>query len=134
MKKLSFAIFSVIFLVAMFSCASLSTEPSGPAWNASPAAMQQIFPDSEFIAQQGRGATRAAAEADASAAIARFFNTELSSRIDILEQSWERNGTAQAISQIETEIFIQAQMQIFGVRHVQDAYFDNRHGEWVTVA
>jgi len=96
--------------------------------------MRQVFPDSEFIAMQGRGVTRAAAEADGTAAIARFFNSEVVSRINILQQYWEGNGAAQAVTQVESELFIQAQMQLFGIRHAHDAHFDRRHGEWVTVA
>jgi len=122
----------IIFSVIFIACAS--TPSDSPIWNASPAAMWQMFPDSEFIAQHGRGATRAAAEAAGTAAIARFFNSEVVSRISIQEQYWEHNQGVQITTQIDSETFVQAQMQIFGVRHVQDAYFDRVHGEWVTVA
>jgi len=125
---------SLSFLAAIIF-ASCTGTPSAPlAWDASLAAMREIFPESEFIAQRGRGATRAAAEADATAAIARFLGSEVVSRIAVIEQGWERNGDAQARVEIEAEIFVQAQMQLFGVRHASDAYFDRRHREWVTVA
>jgi len=128
---------SKLFLLAftpilLATCASAPSEP--PSWDASHGAMEQAFPNSEFIAQRGRGATRIAAEADATAAIARFLNSEVVSRIAILEQGWEQNGEAGARTEIEAEIFVQAQMQLFGIRHTPDAFFDRRHGEWVTVA
>ena len=128
-QRLSFPVLAAIILAA---CAGAPAAP--PPWAASPGAMRLAFPDGEFIAQQGRGATRLAAEADGTAAIARFFNSEVVSRIAILAQYWERNGDTQAITEMETEIFVQAQMQIFGVRHTPDAFFDSRHREWVTVA
>jgi len=95
--------------------------------------MREAFPGGEFIAQQGRGATRAAAEADATAAIARFLGSEVFSRVAVLEQYWAENGESRAITEIESEIFVQAQMQLFGVRHAQDAHFDRGQG-WVAVA
>ena len=121
----------LFFALLLTACASA---PSAPPWDVSPAAMRQIFPDGEFIAQRGRGVTRAAAEADATAAIARFFNSEVVSRIAVLEQYWEQSGETQEVTQVESEIFVQAQMQLFGVRHTHDAYFDRRHREWITVA
>ena len=117
-------------ILAALTLAACAAAPP-PAWNASP---QQAFTDSEFIAQRGRGATRAAAEADATAAIARFLNSEVVSRIAILEQGWEQNGETGARTEIEAEIFVQAQMQLFGIRHTPDAFFDRTHREWVTVA
>jgi len=119
-------------LVAIFFAACAATPP--PAWDSSISAMQQAFPESEFIAQRGRGATRTAAEADATAAIARFLNSEVVSRIAVLEQVWERNGETGARTEIEAETFVQAQMQLFGIRHTPDAFFDRTHREWVTVA
>jgi len=126
--KTIFAAFAAIVLAACVAA------PATPPWDASPAAMREAFPDGEFIAQRGTGATRAAAEAAATAAIARFLNSEVVSRIAILEQGWEQNGETGARTEIEAEIFVQAQMQIFGVRHVRDPFFDGRLGEWVTVA
>ena len=117
--------------VLFIACAGA---PAPPPWDAATGAMQQTFPESEFIAQRGRGATRAAAEADATAAIARFLKSEVVSRIAVLEQGWEQNGEAGARTEIEAEIFVQAEMQLFGVRHVPDAWFDRTHREWNTVA
>jgi len=124
--------YAAIFALVFTACAGGPS--ASPAWDASPDAMRQIFPDSAFIAQQGRGVTRAAAEADGTAAIARFFNSEVISRIAVLEQYWEQNETVQAVTQVESELFVQAQMQLFGIRHAHNAHFDSRHGEWVTVA
>ena len=125
--RLCIAAIAIIFLA---SC----TSAPPPSWAASAADMRQAFPDGEFIAQQGRGATRAAAEVDGTAAIARFMNSEVVSRIALLEQAWEQNGESGSRSEIEAEIFVQAQMRLFAVRHTPDAFFDSRHREWVTVA
>jgi len=116
-------------------CASCVHLPTTPApWDASPTAIRQIFPDGEYIAQRGRGKTRAAAEADGAAQISLFFNTQISSQILITERSSERNGNAQSSTEFESETFVQSQMNLFGIRYAQDAYFDASQKEWVTVA
>jgi len=129
MNALSKPCLPILAALTLLACAAAPTP-----WHASPAAMQQAFPEDEFIAQRGRGATRAAAEADATAAIARFLNSEVASRVAVLEQTWEQNGVAGARTEIEAEIFVQAEMQLFGIRHSPDAFFDRTHQQWVTVA
>ena len=130
MSKLS-SIFPLLAILALSSCAGT---PATPTWAGSTAAMRDAFPESEFIALQGRGATRATAEADGTAAIARFFNSEVTSRIAVLERGWEGAGGSGSRSETEAEIFVQSQMQLFAVRHATDAYFDKAGREWVTVA
>jgi len=126
---------AILFLAlyAALGAASCAAAPP-PPWAASAADMRQAFPDDEFIAQQGRGATRAAAEADGTAAIARFFSSEVVSRVVVLERAWTQDGESGGRSEIEAETFVQAQMRLFAVRHAPDAYFDRRQGEWVAVA
>jgi hypothetical protein len=46
-----------IFVALLSSCASQPTAP----WDAYPAAIRQVFPDGQYIAQRGFGETRAAA-------------------------------------------------------------------------
>ena len=125
---------STFFLAPIIIVACAGTPSPQQTMYASPVATLEAFPDSVFIAQRGRGATRTAAEADATTAIARFLNSEVVSRIAVLEQSWGQNGDLGTRTEIETEIFVQAEMQLFGIRHTPDAFFDSTHGEWVTVA
>jgi hypothetical protein len=129
MKKTSVLIVLALLLA---SCASAPTTPA--PWDASPAAIRQVFPDSGYIAQRGRGAIRAAAEADGAAQIALFFNAQIGSQTRIAEQYSERNGRAQSNTEIETETFVRSQMNLFGIRYARDAYFDRQMREWITVA
>ena len=130
-KKGRICIFMLISVMVL-SCASSSG--SQARWDVSPDAMRQVFPDSRYIASQGRGATREAAEADGASQVARFFNTEVNTRLYAMDVFIERNGVGQTISEIEMETFIGSQMNLFGIRYATDAYFDRQHSEWVTVA
>jgi len=122
----------VVNFIFFYSCASTPTDPA--PWDVTPAAMRQHFPDSEFIAQRGRGATRAAAEADGAAQIARFLNTQISSQLRIAERENTQNGNTQSSTEIEQETFVQSHMNLFGIRYARDAYFDKQQKEWITVA
>jgi len=119
-----------IFCTFLLSCAAAPA----PVWVSSPEAMRLIYPDSQFIAQQGRGAVRAAAEANGAAQIALFFNSQISSHLRIAERESIRNGNTQSSTEIEAETFVSSQIHIFGIRYAQDPYYDSRYGEWVTVA
>ena len=121
---MSIKISSGILIVTIFVFVSCASQPATQApWDASPAAMRQVFPDSEYIAQRGRGAARAAAEADGVAQIARYFNTQISSQISITERETVQNGNANAETEIASETFVRSQMELFGIRYAADAYF-----------
>jgi len=123
---------SLLFAALISSCAS---QPSKPArWDASPTAMRQVFPDGQYIAQRGLGATRADAEVDAVAQIARFFNSQISSHVSLTERYTELNGNVQSSTEMESETFVDSQINLFGIRYAHDAYFDKQQKEWVTVA
>jgi len=132
-KAINLCCFGAAFFAALFS--SCAGQPSAPApWDASPAAMRQVFPDGQYIAQRGSGATRAAAEANAAAQMARFFNSQISSQVSLTERYAERNGNVQSGTEMESETFVNSQINLFGIRYALDAYFDKQQKEWVTVA
>ena len=118
-----------LFLL-LLSC----TTTSIPPWYSSHDAIRMFYPDSEYIAQRGRGATRAAAEANGAAQIALFFNSQIRSELRIAERETIINGFSQSSSDIESELFIKAEINLFGIRYAQDAYYNRAQNEWVTVA
>jgi hypothetical protein len=110
---------------------SCSTTPAVlPEWAASPSGIRQIFPDSEYIAQGGRGATREAAEAQAAAEIARFFSSQITASKGYQIST---NNTAETIT-TRDEAFVNAQIYLFGIRYAQDAFYRKDTNEWYTVA
>ena len=79
---------SVFSLLALpLSCAS---QGAIPPWDALPAVLRLYFPDSEYVAQRVQGHDTAIAEADGAAAIAQFFNSQISSQVSISEQYQEQ--------------------------------------------
>jgi len=122
----------ILLAILLASCATLPTTPA--PWDASPAAIRQVFPDSEYIAQRGSGKTKAAAEADGAAQIARFFNTQISSQVRMTDRYSEQNGNIQTSAEYESETFVRSQMELFGIRYTPDAYYNQQQKAWITVA
>jgi len=80
------------------------------------------------------GQPSAAAEADGAAQIARFLNSQISSRVSLSERYLEQNGNVQSSTEMESETFVNSQMNLFGIRYAPDAYFNKQQKEWATVA
>lgn len=125
MKKTVLLVGTIILLS---SCATIPTTPA--PWDASPAAIRQVFPDDEYIAQRGRGATRAAAEAQAAAEIARFISSQISAGKGY--QITTSSGAETVNTQ--DEAYVNSQINLFGIRYADDAYYRKDLKEWRTVA
>ena len=110
------------------TCAALPTNPA--PWDSSPSAIRQLFPDDEYIAQRGQGATRAAAEAQAASELARFLTSQIS-----VSRGYQI-VTTNAGENISThdEAYINSQINLFGIRYADDAYYRKDLREWRTVA
>lgn len=117
---------SLIF--ALYSCSSYPTTPA--PWDASPAAIRQVFPDGEYIAQRGRGKTRAAAEAQAAGELARFISSQITANkgYQITTNNTEENISTQ------DEAYVASRINIFGIRYADDAYYRKDLKEWRTIA
>jgi hypothetical protein len=116
-------------LIAL-SCATVPV----PDWAASLNAIRTVYPDSDFIAQRGRGATREAAEVAAAAEIARFFTSQISVNSGYRLSINQQNGEATESSQTTNEAFVQSQIALFGIRYAEDAFYNAAEKQWQTVA
>jgi hypothetical protein len=115
----------LINLLAL-SCAAV------PDWAASLSAVRTVYPDSDFIARRGSGATREAAEAAAASEIALFFSSQISVTISYRELISQQNGEVTEISEDSAEAFVQSQINLFGIRYAEDAFYHQQ--QWQTLA
>jgi PAS domain-containing protein len=128
--KRPYALLCLIGLISLFtlSCATV------PDWAASPSAIRAVYPDGDFIAQRGRGATREAAEVAAAAEIARFFTSQISANIVDRVSIKQQNGEVTESSESFAEALVQSQIDLFGIRFAQDAFYNTAEKQWQTVA
>jgi hypothetical protein len=120
-------------VLASLAVSSCATAPV-PDWAASASAIRAVYPDSDFIAQRGRGATREAAEVAAAAEIARFFNSQISAHSGVRMSINQQNGESTESSQTFDEAFVQSQIDLFGIRYAEDAFYNKAEKQWQTVA
>lgn len=115
--------------------AACATPPDAPApWAQTPQALRQIFPDSEYIAQRGRGKTPQAAEADAAAQIARYITSQVNTTQGYRIFSTQING--QETEKLETinEAAVKTEIDLFGIRYADGAFYDTARREWHAAA
>ncbi|MDR1390325.1 MAG: hypothetical protein LBJ31_10180 [Treponema sp.] len=130
-KKLNILLCLIVLMILLtLSCTTVPV----PDWAASPSAIRTVYPDSDFIAQRGRGATREAAEVAAAAAIARFISSEISANSRYREVINQQNGETTENLETSAEAFVKSQIELFGVRYVEDAFYNKAEKQWQTVA
>lgn len=139
MKKQHFCLASLLAAVcaAVFTavCAACAALPAAIApWSETPAAIRAVFPDENYIAQQGRGKTRAAAEANAATEIARFLTREINATAGYRMASSEAGGVSSETVDTINEAYVKTQIDLFGIRYADGAYYDKAQREWRAAA
>jgi hypothetical protein len=77
-----------------------------PDWAVSPSAIRAVYPDDDYIAQRGRGASREAAELAAAADIARFFTSQIRAESGYRLSFTQQNGAVTEGEQLTDEAFV----------------------------
>jgi hypothetical protein len=128
-KKLN-AILGFIGIIVLSACAAAPV----PDWAAAASAYRAVYPDSDFIVQRGRGATREAAEVSAAAEIARFFTSQISVSSGYSDIITQQNGEAAESSRTSAEAFVRSQIDLSGIRYAEDAFYNRAEKQWQTLA
>jgi hypothetical protein len=117
----------------LLSCATAPVTPV-PEWAQSPSALTRVYPADSYIAQRGRGQTREAAEAAGTAEIARYFTSQISANSSFKTTTSEQNGVVNETLETETSAFVTSEINLFGIRYAQDAFYNKAENQWETVA
>jgi hypothetical protein len=118
-------------LVLILSCATTAPIPD---WAQSPAAIARVYPAGTYLAQRGRGQTREAAETAAAAEIARYFTSQISANSGFRTTTSQQNGVTSENLETETSAFVTSEINLFGIRYAQDAFYNKAAKQWETVA
>jgi hypothetical protein len=93
-----------------------------------------MFPDSEYIAQRGRGKTRGAAEANAAAEIARYITSQVNTRSGYRMTAVQINGQGAEKLDVFNEALVKTEIDLFGIRYADGAFYDPARKEWHAAA
>jgi hypothetical protein len=131
-KKRNSHVLSAAF--AVFILLSCATTAPIPDWAQSPSAITHVYPADTYIAQRGRGQTREAAETAAAAEIARYFTSQISANSSYRTNISEQNGIIDENQETETSAFVSSEINLFGIRYAQNAFYNKAEQQWETVA
>lgn len=120
--------FRLCFFIAAGG-ALFAAEP--PAWVAQGA--QAAYPQKEYIAAEGRGKNKKAAESDALAALSQYFEARIESTINARETIISENKKVKSTTVLEEINFVQSGAKLFAVRYAPP-YYDKKEKEYITVA
>ncbi|MDR1129035.1 MAG: hypothetical protein LBL20_06965 [Treponema sp.] len=115
-------------LLSVLSCASSPPQP--PAWVLD---AEVVYPAEAYIAQPGRGSDRRMAELAGIQAISRWFASEVKSSVSAGRSYSEQDGAASQSTQVDEQVFVQSQTQLFAVRYTE-AWYNERASEGEVLA
>lgn len=122
----------LLYLIGLIFLSCATTPVLVPDWAGS--GIRTVYPDSDFIAQRGRGVTRNAAEVAGAAEISRYIKSQIIVNMGYIISVDQQNGVTEERSETTAEAFVQSQNDLFGIRYAEDAFYDKDTKEWQTVA
>jgi hypothetical protein len=131
MYKLRHFIVFPFCLILLLSCA---TAPTPPDWAVN--GPNGVYPQAEYIAQEGWGKNRKDAEINAMAALSRYFVTlvETSARsTQSISQGGENPSLIESSARIDTNTFVQSTTKLFALRYAAP-WYDTTEKLWRTIA
>lgn len=117
---------TVLFLLAP----SIFAKPSEPEWFKN---WRTLYPDSDYIAQRGRGDTEEQAKTDALAQISRYFQTSVNANLTTTLQSVTSGDSVSEKTTVEDEISVMSNVELFGLEYT-DGYYFKKEKKWYSVA
>jgi hypothetical protein len=128
-SPLAITTLAAALLAALSSCASAPAAPPGWAKNA-----QNVYPQAAYIAQRGEGKTRQDAEINAAGAVARYFESQITTEQSSRRTWTEHNGVRESESRTGDSTLIQSQIRLTALRYAEDPWRNPATGQWETVA
>ena len=129
-------IFSIIWMSAGFlllfcaSCASTSEITAAPGWVLD---QRSVFPSGRYISASGESPTKDGSRTEASANIAQYFKTEISTQ-SYVTSSAVSDGNATTMRQtFDTETQVSSSISLFGLEYTEPFYL-KKQKSWCCVA
>lgn len=103
-----------------------------PLW-ANSETISQIFPEKDFIARIGSGKTVELAKLNADSELSSYFSASIKSSRFAEENFTSKNGNTSVSKNLQSNIFIQTDSELFALRHTEP-YFDEKRGDFIMCA
>ena len=114
-KRILFPLtFLCLFASPVFS------KPSEPEWFKN---WRTLYPETDYIAQRGRGDTEEQSKTDALAQIARYFQTNVNTNLTTSLQSVTSGDFVSETTSIQDEVSVMSDVELFALEYTQGYYF-----------
>ena len=114
----------------LLACALSAKEAPMPEWVTN---HRGAYPDAEYLAQRGSGKTAEAAQTDATAQIARYFQTNVSANLSTTMQSITGAGKVDESTTVVDEVRVSSEVSLFALEHTEPYYY-KKEKKWYCVA
>lgn len=124
-KRILFPLtFLCLFASPVFS------KPSEPEWFKN---WRTLYPETDYIAQRGRGDTEEQSKTDALAQIARYFQTNVNANLTTSLQSVTSGDFVSETTSIQDEVSVMSDVELFALEYTQGYYF-KKEKKWYSLA
>jgi hypothetical protein len=122
---------AALVVLILAACAGTPQTVAPPEWARN---VETAYPRAAYIAQKGGGVSRQGAENAALAAIAFYFESEITAE-ESTRQSWvTQNGVTEAESRTEAATIVRSAVSLVAVRYAEDPWLNPVTKTWETVA
>ena len=111
MKK-SIKILSIIFLFQIITLNLFANPSKMPDWVQN---YRKVYPDSEYLCQRGSGKSAEEAKTDATGALARYFQMNVSANLSTTMTSISSGTEIQEKTSIINDVQVMSQVELFGL-------------------
>lgn len=129
MKK-SIKILSIIFLFQIITLNLFAKPSKMPDWVQN---YRKVYPDSEYLCQRGSGKSAEEAKTDATGALARYFQMNVSANLSTTMTSISSGTEIQEETSIINDVQVMSQVDFFGLEYTEPYYF-KKEKKWYCVA
>ena len=122
--------FFVILFITSICYAKSKTNTKPPLWMTD---INEVYPDSKYIARIGNGASLEEAEINAQGKLAGYFENTIQTSSTANSSMTETNGTVTSERQIKNETTVSSNVKLFSI-HFSDAFYDKKEKTYYCVA
>lgn len=116
----------ISFILSFVLAACFAKSNPEPTWVKN---YRTVYPNSEYLVQRGSGDTAEKARTDATAALSRYFQTNVNANLSTTMSSVTTGNSISEQTVVVDEVNVQSQVEFFGLEYTEP-YFNKEDKKW----
>lgn len=122
--------FTLLFL-AVSICPVFAKKVPEPEWFKN---YKKVYPNSEYIAQRGSGATAEDAKTDAASQLARYFQSTVSANLSTVMSSITSGTSIDEETRVIDEVNVTSEVEFIGLEFTESWFYKpEKNGMWLRI-